>query len=43
MVKILKEGAQYIACPGENCPALLEYNEIKEHAGVKAFAKYYFP
>ena len=39
-VKILKQGIVSIPCPAEQCHAVLEYNEIKEHSGVVAFAKY---
>jgi hypothetical protein len=33
-------GIVTIPCPAEQCAFVLEYNEIKEHCGVVAFAKY---
>ena len=38
--KIMDEGTIDIQCPGELCPQSLEYSEIKEFGGEKAFSKY---
>lgn len=33
------QGIATIACPAEQCIAVLGYNEIREHSDVVAFAK----
>jgi len=38
--RIMNEATITIICPAENCAHALDYTEIKEHAGVKVFAKY---
>lgn len=41
-IKITNEKIISIPCPAENCIAILEYNEIKEHGGPEAFTRYPF-
>lgn len=38
-IKILMQGIVIIACPAEQCTAVLGYNEIGEHSDVVTFAK----
>jgi len=38
--RIMKESTITIICPAENCSHVIDYNEIKEYAGVKVFSKY---